>query len=75
MIFAVRTAIGFSFKLEVALLEPACVAIIVLVGLVLGGGLVVFTLMVLNPDSLVILEGSCGGLFFEGLGTLPSHRP
>jgi hypothetical protein len=41
MIFAVRTAIGFSFKLEVALLEPACVAILVLVGLILGGGLVV----------------------------------
>lgn len=42
MIFAVRTAIGFSFRLEVALYEPFIDDIIVPVGLVLSFGLGVF---------------------------------
>lgn len=39
MIFAVRTAIGFSFRLEVALYEPLIEDIMVSVGLVLSFGL------------------------------------
>lgn len=42
MIFAVRTAIGFSLRLEVALYEPFIDDIMVLVGLVLSFSLDVF---------------------------------